>query len=74
MDEKDKDKEILDIFRKVAVNIPLLDVIKQILKYVKFLKDLCTHNRRLKGNERVNMGRNVSTFIQPKAPEKDTIE
>lgn len=28
LDEKDKYKEILDIFRKVAVNIPLLDVIK----------------------------------------------
>ena len=39
MDGEDKDKEILDIFRKVAVNIPLLDVIKQILRYAKFLKD-----------------------------------
>ena len=49
------DKEIFEVFRKVAVNIPLLDVIKQVLKYAKFLKDLCTHKRRLKGNERVNM-------------------
>ncbi|XP_057418698.1 uncharacterized protein LOC130712899 [Lotus japonicus] len=31
-DEGDKEKEILDVFRKVAVNIPLLDVIKQIPK------------------------------------------
>lgn len=28
MDEEDKDKEIIDIFRKAVVNIPLLDVIK----------------------------------------------
>ena len=28
MEEGDKEKEILDVFRKVAVNIPLLDVIK----------------------------------------------
>lgn len=55
MDEGDKDKEILDIFRKVAVSIPLLDVIKKILKYAKFMKYLCTHKRRLKGNERMNM-------------------
>ena len=67
MDEEDKDKEILDIFSKVAVNIPLLDVIKKIRKYAKFLKDLCTQTRRLKGNERVNMGRNVVlALIYPK--------
>jgi len=43
-------KEILETFRKVEVNIPLLDAIKQIPKYVKFLKDLCTHKRCLKVN------------------------
>ncbi|XP_045791710.1 uncharacterized protein LOC123886438 [Trifolium pratense] len=62
----EEDKEILDVFRKCAVNIPLLDAIKQIPKYAKFLKDLCTHKRKLKGNERVSLGRNVSAFIQPK--------
>ncbi|KAI5442461.1 hypothetical protein KIW84_011507, partial [Lathyrus oleraceus] len=47
-------------------NIPLLDVSKQIPKYAKFLKDLCTNKRRIKGSERVNLGRNISAFIQPK--------
>jgi len=58
------DKEILDTFRKVKVNIPLLYAIKQIPRYAKFLKDLCTHKRCLKGNEKVNMGRNVSALIE----------
>ncbi|XP_045813162.1 uncharacterized protein LOC123907099 [Trifolium pratense] len=62
----EEDKEILDVFRKCAVNIPLLDAIKQIPRYAKFLKDLCTHKRKLKENERVSLGRNVSAFIQPK--------
>ncbi|XP_050919704.1 uncharacterized protein LOC127137276 [Lathyrus oleraceus] len=67
----DKEREILDVFRKVAVNIPLLDVIKQVPKYAKFLKDLCTSKKRLKGNERVNLGRNISALIRPKhSPEK----
>lgn len=74
MDDEDKDNEIFDIFKKVSVNIPLLIVIKQIPKYTKFLKDLCTHKRRLNGNQRVNIGRNVHAFIQPKAPKKSTIE
>ncbi|XP_050896512.1 uncharacterized protein LOC127103284 [Lathyrus oleraceus] len=70
----DKEREILDVFIKVAVNILLLDVIKQIPKYVKFLKDLCTSKKRLKGNERVNLGRNISALIQPKhSPEKATV-
>ncbi|GAU10586.1 hypothetical protein TSUD_419610, partial [Trifolium subterraneum] len=61
----EEDKEILETFRKVAVNIPLLDAIKQIPKYAKFLKDLCTNNRKVKENYRVSLGRNVSAFIHP---------
>ncbi|XP_050916679.1 uncharacterized protein LOC127131825 [Lathyrus oleraceus] len=73
-DDGDKEREILDVFRKLGVNIPLLDVIKQVQKYAKFLKDLCTSKRRLKGNERVNLGRNISALIQPKhSLEKATV-
>ena len=38
--KEDKEKEILEVFKKVELNIPLLDAIKQIPKYVKFLKEL----------------------------------
>ncbi|RDX95538.1 Retrovirus-related Pol polyprotein, partial [Mucuna pruriens] len=39
------------MFRKVEINIPLLDAIKQIRKYAKFLKELCVHKRRkMKGS------------------------
>ena len=37
VEEVEKDKELLETFRKVKVNIPLLDAIKQIPKYAKFL-------------------------------------
>ena len=47
------DYDFLKTFRRVEVNIPLLDAIKQIPKYAKFLKDLCTHKRKLKGNKQV---------------------
>ncbi|XP_052725945.1 uncharacterized protein LOC128194397 [Vigna angularis] len=62
------DREILETFRKVEVNIPLLDAIKQIPKYAKFLKELCTHKRKMKGNERISMGRNVSALIDGAKP------
>ncbi|XP_062083485.1 uncharacterized protein LOC133789741 [Humulus lupulus] len=41
--KEEVDKEILDTFRKVKVNIPLLDAIKQVPRYAKFLKELCTN-------------------------------
>ncbi|XP_026420084.1 uncharacterized protein LOC113316068 [Papaver somniferum] len=47
----EQDKEILDIFRKIHVNIPLIDAIKQVPKYSRILKDLCTNKQRSIGNE-----------------------
>ncbi|RDX93192.1 hypothetical protein CR513_24590, partial [Mucuna pruriens] len=43
-------KDLLKMFRKVEINIPLLDAIKQIPKYAKFLKELCVHKmKKIKG-------------------------
>ncbi|XP_047159844.1 uncharacterized protein LOC124847252 [Vigna umbellata] len=58
------DQEILNIFKKVEINIPLLDAVKQIPKYAKFLKEICTNRRRFRDNEVVNLGRNVSSLIK----------
>ena len=56
----------MDTFRKVEVNIPVLDAIKQVPKYAKFLKELYTSKRKLKWNEKVIMGENVSAILQKK--------
>ncbi|RDX96805.1 hypothetical protein CR513_20489, partial [Mucuna pruriens] len=40
------DEELLRMFQKVEINIPHLDAIKQILKYAKFLKEMCVHKRK----------------------------
>ncbi|XP_020553062.1 uncharacterized protein LOC105172241 [Sesamum indicum] len=68
--KEEEEKEILETFRKVEVNIPLLDAIKQIPRYAKFLKELCTSKGKLKGKERVSMGENVSAILQRKLPQK----
>ncbi|XP_027166293.1 uncharacterized protein LOC113766283 [Coffea eugenioides] len=64
--KQENEKEILEVFR----NIPLLDAIKQVPKYAKFLKDLCVNKRKLRGDERVVMGKNVSAVMQKKLPPK----
>ena len=69
-EEVDRDREIMETFNKVQVNIPFSETIKQILKYVKFLKELCTHKRRLKGNEKISLGKNVSALIKHNLPQK----
>jgi len=70
--KEDKEKEILEVFKKVELNIPLLDAIKQIPKYAKFLKELCTTKRafKLKGHEMVSMGEVVSAIVQKNMPLK----
>nr|XP_027097521.1 uncharacterized protein LOC113717071 [Coffea arabica] len=68
--KQDKEKEILEVFRKVEINIPLLDAIKQVPKYAKFLRDLCVNRRRLRGDEWIIVGENVSAVLQRKLPPK----
>ena len=52
------------------MNIPLLDAIKQVPRYARFLKELCTTKRRLRGGEKISVGENVSAVIQCKLPLK----
>ncbi|XP_051146219.1 uncharacterized protein LOC127261841 isoform X2 [Andrographis paniculata] len=67
--KSDKEKEIMKMFKKVKLNIPLLDTIKQVPRYAKFLKELCT-KKKLRGDENVLAGKTVSTVLQRKLPQK----
>ncbi|KAM2454616.1 hypothetical protein PS1_014708 [Malus domestica] len=49
--KEENEKDILETFRKVQVNIPLLDAIKQVPKYAKFLKELCITRKRISNKE-----------------------
>ncbi|XP_027067697.1 uncharacterized protein [Coffea arabica] len=68
--KKEQEQEVFDIFHKVEVNIPLLNAIKQIPQYAKFLRELCTTKKKLKGFEKIYMGENVSALLQQKLPPK----
>ncbi|CAN6718945.1 unnamed protein product [Malus baccata var. baccata] len=68
--KEENEKDILETFRKVQVNIPLLDAIKQVPRYAKFLKELCTTRRRISNKEVVQVSENVSAVLQRKLPPK----
>ncbi|XP_074342359.1 uncharacterized protein LOC141679891 [Apium graveolens] len=61
---------ILETFRKVNINLPLLECIQNLPAYAKVLKYLCTKWRRLKGREVIEMKENVSAVLQGKLPTK----
>ncbi|CAN6544193.1 unnamed protein product [Malus baccata var. baccata] len=65
-----EEKDVLETFRKVHVNIPLLDAIQQIPKYAKFLKKLCTTRKRIREKDVVHMSENVFAMLQRKLPPK----
>ena len=61
---------ILEVLRQVKVNIPLLDIIKQVPAYAKFLKDLCTIKKGLGIKKKAFLTKQVSAIIQSKNPVK----
>ena len=58
------------MLRQVKVNIPLLNMIKQVPTYAKFLKDLCTVKRGLDVNKTDFLTKHVSSIIQCETPVK----
>ncbi|RVW30022.1 Retrovirus-related Pol polyprotein from transposon opus [Vitis vinifera] len=62
--------EILEVLRQVKVNIPLLDMVKQVPTYAKFLKDLCTIKRGLNVNKKAFLTEQLITLEEQESPEE----
>ena len=58
--------EILEVLRQVKVNIPLLDMIKQVPTYAKFLKDVCIVKRGLSIDKKAFLTEQVTAIIHCK--------
>ena len=62
--------EMLEVLWQVKVKIPLLDMIKQVPTYAKFLKELCTVKRGFNVNKKAFLTEQVSAIIECKTPVK----
>ncbi|XP_042003868.1 uncharacterized protein LOC121752845 [Salvia splendens] len=60
----------LDIFRKVNLNIPLVEALQEMPTYAKFLNDVLSKKKRWTDYETVNISENCSAIIQKKLPAK----
>ena len=68
--KQDKKNDIFEIFQKVDINILLLDAIKQVPKFTKFLKKFCVNKKKLRGDEQIVVGETISAILQRKLPPK----
>jgi len=56
--------EISETFKQVRISIPLLDAIKHVPFYAKFLKDMCTVKRKLNVKKKAFLAEQVSVILQ----------
>ena len=63
-------EEMWEVFKQVKVNLPLLEAIKQVPAYAKFLKELCTQKRQQKVPKRVDLTERVSAVLKGDLPPK----
>ncbi|KAL5565512.1 hypothetical protein UlMin_028676 [Ulmus minor] len=45
--------KFIDIFKSLDINLPSVDMLEQMLKYAKFLKEVLSNKRKLEANEKV---------------------
>ncbi|XP_031278956.1 uncharacterized protein LOC116137414 [Pistacia vera] len=62
--------EIYDILSKVNVNLPLLDMIRNMSAYAKFFKELNTRKHKYERHEKVMILETASAVLQCKLPPK----
>ena len=62
--------KIYKLFEQVKINIPLLDAIKQIHAYAKFLKDLFIVKRTMQVQKKAFLMEEASSIIQTKTTPK----
>nr|GEV52236.1 hypothetical protein [Tanacetum cinerariifolium] len=65
-------EDMCETFKQVKINLPLIDAIKQIPAYTKFLKDLCTHKKKLNATfpKKIDLTEHVNAVISSSLPPK----
>ncbi|KAL0399653.1 UNVERIFIED_CONTAM: Retrovirus-related Pol polyprotein from transposon.6 [Sesamum radiatum] len=62
--------KFLEIFKKIHVNIPLIDALSQMPSYAKFLKEVISNKRKWENGETVKLNEECSAILQNKLPPK----
>ncbi|XP_060182498.1 uncharacterized protein LOC132612190 [Lycium barbarum] len=63
-------KKFLDILKQVHINIPLVELFQEVLKYAKYVKDVVANKRRWTEFETVALTEECSSRVRSKIPPK----
>ncbi|XP_009605435.1 uncharacterized protein [Nicotiana tomentosiformis] len=63
-------KKFLDSLKQVQINIPLVDILQEVPKYAKYIKDIVANKRRLTEFETMALTEECSSRIQSNLPQK----
>ncbi|XP_022158768.1 uncharacterized protein LOC111025234 [Momordica charantia] len=63
-------RKFLDVMKQLRINIPLVEALKQMPTYVRFLKDILTKKHRLDEFDMVCLTKECSTILSSKILEK----
>ncbi|CAN6459220.1 unnamed protein product [Victoria cruziana] len=63
-------QDMMEMFRAIYINLSLLDVIRQVAAYARFLKELCTKKRKYrKIPDNIMLSEEISSIIQRRISE-----
>ena len=62
--------KFLEVLKKLYINVPFTEALKQMPTYAKFLKDILSNKRKLEEYETVALTEECSALIQNKLPPK----
>ncbi|KAJ0587153.1 putative aspartic peptidase domain superfamily [Helianthus annuus] len=58
------------LLKQLHVNIPFIEVLTQMPKYSKFMRDFLTHKKKIENLQLVNLGEECSALVLNKLPQK----
>ena len=62
--------KLIEIFKKLHINIPFVDALEQMPSYVKFMKNILENKRKLSDYGTVSLSKECSAILQRKLPPK----
>ncbi|XP_024022414.1 uncharacterized protein LOC112091909 [Morus notabilis] len=63
-------EKFLNIFKRIHINIPFVDALKQMPNYAKFMKEVMSKKRKLEDSETGKLTEECSAIIKRQLPEK----
>ncbi|XP_062085812.1 uncharacterized protein LOC133791921 [Humulus lupulus] len=68
--EREKFSMVLEVFKKLHINIPFTEAFEQMPSYVKFMKEILSKKRKMEDYETVALTEECSAILQRKLAQK----